>query len=363
MRAAEPPTRVARRCRVRVGSRVRSARLDCARRRRLETPEQLDARPGAADRRGWREDVAPPSSSATIELGAARSKRRRRRSGPCVIRTSAALVQTALTAPAARAQSNTARSCAVSQRPSTRTTAARRIRPATSAHRAAAASRPAYRERRRLQRRMSTKAAARLEYACDAGSLRLELERTARAHSRYRRGRVHRIPHRRPLSGSRARRARARFAVGTRRRPSRERSRAAFRSSTWTSAMKRRPDFRRVQAGDRQPSRRAALRRDLVARSRLRRRGQRARLAQRAQHRVKAGVERSSSRRAARRSASPSISRSPTTPQHPTSPYGITKMVAEHYLRFYQDERGSTSRRCVTETCTVRARIPTAKPA
>ncbi|HEY9084864.1 MAG TPA: NAD-dependent epimerase/dehydratase family protein [Candidatus Tyrphobacter sp.] len=28
------------------------------------------------------------------------------------------------------------------------------------------------------------------------------------------------------------------------------------------------------------------------------------------------------------------------TPQHPTSPYGITKMVAEHYLRFYQEERG-----------------------
>lgn len=28
------------------------------------------------------------------------------------------------------------------------------------------------------------------------------------------------------------------------------------------------------------------------------------------------------------------------TPQYPTSPYGITKMVAEHYLRFYQAERG-----------------------
>ncbi|HEY5258450.1 MAG TPA: NAD-dependent epimerase/dehydratase family protein [Candidatus Baltobacteraceae bacterium] len=28
------------------------------------------------------------------------------------------------------------------------------------------------------------------------------------------------------------------------------------------------------------------------------------------------------------------------TPQHPTSPYGITKMVAEHYLRFYQQEHG-----------------------
>jgi UDP-glucose 4-epimerase len=27
------------------------------------------------------------------------------------------------------------------------------------------------------------------------------------------------------------------------------------------------------------------------------------------------------------------------TPQHPTSPYGITKMVAEHYLRFYHGER------------------------
>jgi UDP-glucose 4-epimerase len=25
------------------------------------------------------------------------------------------------------------------------------------------------------------------------------------------------------------------------------------------------------------------------------------------------------------------------TPQHPTSPYGITKMVGEHYLRFYRD--------------------------
>lgn len=28
------------------------------------------------------------------------------------------------------------------------------------------------------------------------------------------------------------------------------------------------------------------------------------------------------------------------TPQRPTSPYGITKMVAEHYLRFYQNEKG-----------------------
>jgi len=29
-----------------------------------------------------------------------------------------------------------------------------------------------------------------------------------------------------------------------------------------------------------------------------------------------------------------------STPQNPTSPYGITKMVAEHYLRFYKAERG-----------------------
>ncbi|MHB8432790.1 MAG: NAD-dependent epimerase/dehydratase family protein [Candidatus Tyrphobacter sp.] len=28
------------------------------------------------------------------------------------------------------------------------------------------------------------------------------------------------------------------------------------------------------------------------------------------------------------------------TPQRPTSPYGITKMVAEHYLRFYKEDRG-----------------------
>jgi UDP-glucose 4-epimerase len=28
------------------------------------------------------------------------------------------------------------------------------------------------------------------------------------------------------------------------------------------------------------------------------------------------------------------------TPQHPISPYGITKMVAEHYLRFYKEEHG-----------------------
>jgi UDP-glucose 4-epimerase len=28
------------------------------------------------------------------------------------------------------------------------------------------------------------------------------------------------------------------------------------------------------------------------------------------------------------------------TPQHPESPYGITKMAGEHYLRFYQTERG-----------------------
>ncbi len=29
-----------------------------------------------------------------------------------------------------------------------------------------------------------------------------------------------------------------------------------------------------------------------------------------------------------------------TTPQHPASPYGITKMVAEHYLRFFKAEHG-----------------------
>ncbi len=28
------------------------------------------------------------------------------------------------------------------------------------------------------------------------------------------------------------------------------------------------------------------------------------------------------------------------TPQRPTSPYGITKMIAEHYLRFYKNEHG-----------------------
>jgi len=28
------------------------------------------------------------------------------------------------------------------------------------------------------------------------------------------------------------------------------------------------------------------------------------------------------------------------TPAHPTSPYGITKMVGEHYLRFYRENRG-----------------------
>ena len=51
------------------------------------------------------------------------------------------------------------------------------------------------------------------------------------------------------------------------------------------------------------------------------------------------------------------------TPQHPTSPYGITKMAAEHYLRFYEASRGLTSPRCGTGTFTGRARIPTAKPA
>jgi len=29
-----------------------------------------------------------------------------------------------------------------------------------------------------------------------------------------------------------------------------------------------------------------------------------------------------------------------STPQNPTSPYGITKMVTEHYLRFYKEEKG-----------------------
>jgi UDP-glucose 4-epimerase len=31
---------------------------------------------------------------------------------------------------------------------------------------------------------------------------------------------------------------------------------------------------------------------------------------------------------------------SDNTPQRPTSPYGITKMVTEHYLRFYKNEKG-----------------------
>jgi UDP-glucose 4-epimerase len=31
---------------------------------------------------------------------------------------------------------------------------------------------------------------------------------------------------------------------------------------------------------------------------------------------------------------------SESTPQRPESPYGITKMVTEHYLRFYKNERG-----------------------
>jgi UDP-glucose 4-epimerase len=44
-----------------------------------------------------------------------------------------------------------------------------------------------------------------------------------------------------------------------------------------------------------------------------------------------------------------------TTPQQPISPYGITKMVTEHYLRFTPF--------CATATFTVRDRIRTARPA
>jgi UDP-glucose 4-epimerase len=36
----------------------------------------------------------------------------------------------------------------------------------------------------------------------------------------------------------------------------------------------------------------------------------------------------------------PSLPINDETPQRPTSPYGISKMVAEHYLRFYKAERG-----------------------
>jgi UDP-glucose 4-epimerase len=36
----------------------------------------------------------------------------------------------------------------------------------------------------------------------------------------------------------------------------------------------------------------------------------------------------------------PSLPINDTTPQRPTSPYGISKMIAEHYLRFYKAERG-----------------------
>ena len=97
-----------------------------------------------------------------------------------------------------------------------------------------------------------------------------------------------------------------------------------------------------LQAGRRQPSRRAALGRDLGARSDLRRASQRRRAAQRVREtRRAAAPARSSSRRAARRSGRPTLCRSPTpTPQHPTSPYGITKMVGEHYLRFYRADKG-----------------------
>jgi UDP-glucose 4-epimerase len=36
----------------------------------------------------------------------------------------------------------------------------------------------------------------------------------------------------------------------------------------------------------------------------------------------------------------PSLPINDETPQRPTSPYGISKMIAEHYLRFYKAERG-----------------------
>jgi UDP-glucose 4-epimerase len=36
----------------------------------------------------------------------------------------------------------------------------------------------------------------------------------------------------------------------------------------------------------------------------------------------------------------PSLPINDETPQRPTSPYGISKMIAEHYLRFYRAERG-----------------------
>jgi UDP-glucose 4-epimerase len=36
----------------------------------------------------------------------------------------------------------------------------------------------------------------------------------------------------------------------------------------------------------------------------------------------------------------PSLPITDDTPQRPSSPYGITKMVAEHYLRFYRENRG-----------------------
>ncbi|HEY3676903.1 MAG TPA: NAD-dependent epimerase/dehydratase family protein [Candidatus Tumulicola sp.] len=36
----------------------------------------------------------------------------------------------------------------------------------------------------------------------------------------------------------------------------------------------------------------------------------------------------------------PSLPINDRTPQRPTSPYGISKMIAEHYLRFYKAERG-----------------------
>ena len=50
------------------------------------------------------------------------------------------------------------------------------------------------------------------------------------------------------------------------------------------------------------------------------------------------------------------------TPQRPTSPYGITKMAGEHYLRSTRDAKSDfTALR--TATSTGRARIPTVKRA
>ena len=97
----------------------------------------------------------------------------------------------------------------------------------------------------------------------------------------------------------------------------------------------------------------------------LRRASQRRRLAQRARARATPGARKVIFASSGATFGTPErLPITDATPQRPTSPYGITKMVARALSALLRGlARISILPRCATATSTVRAKIPTARPA